>query len=59
MMPKDPMMLLSLINVKLRDDYPSFHDLCEDLQWEEEEITARLAESHYYYVPSINQFRYK
>lgn len=29
--PKDPVMLLSFINMKLRDFYPSLDELCTDL----------------------------
>ena len=31
-LPNDPMMLFSFINMKLRDNYSSLDDLCEDLQ---------------------------
>ena len=31
MVPKDPVMLLSFINLKLRDFYPSLAALCDDL----------------------------
>ena len=30
-LPKDPFMLLSLINMKLRDQYASLDALCDDL----------------------------
>ena len=30
-LPKDPVMLLSVINTKLRDRYPSLDALCDDL----------------------------
>ena len=29
-LPKDPVMLLSVINTELRDKYPSLDALCED-----------------------------
>ena len=32
MLPKDPVILLSVINTKLRDFYPSLDALCDDLQ---------------------------
>ncbi len=32
MLPKDPVMLLSFVNTKLRDFYGSFDALCEDLE---------------------------
>ena len=32
-MPKDPMMLMSFINMKLRDFYPTLDALCDDMTW--------------------------
>ena len=29
-LPKDPVMLLSFVNLKLRDEYPSLEDFCAD-----------------------------
>ena len=55
-MPKDPAMLLSFINLKLRDYYGSLEALCEDLQVEEKEICDRLAMIVYEYDPRKNQF---
>ena len=55
-MPKDPAMLLSFINLKLRDYYGSLEALCEDLQVEEKEICDRLAMIDYEYDPRKNQF---
>ena len=37
-LPKDPMMLFSLINMKLRDFYPSLDALCSDLNVNKEDI---------------------
>lgn len=36
--PNDPIMLLSFINMKLRDIYPSLEALCEDMDIREEEL---------------------
>ena len=55
-MPKDPAMLLSFINLKLRDYYSSLEALCEDLQVEEKEICEKLALIDYEYDPQKNQF---
>ncbi|MBO7294607.1 MAG: DUF4250 domain-containing protein [Bacteroidaceae bacterium] len=37
MLPKDPMILFSYINMKLRDQYPSLDELCQaediDTNW--------------------------
>ena len=35
-LPKDPMLLLSVINTKLRDYYPNLDLLCEELQIDSE-----------------------
>jgi len=32
MLPQDPMILLSYLNTKLRDFYPTLDALCDDLQ---------------------------
>ena len=40
MIPKDPVMLLSFINLKLRDFYPSLEAFCEDT---DEDMQAILA----------------
>ncbi len=57
MIPKDPVMLLSFINLKLRDYYPSLQVLCEDLQLEEDEIRTKLAAIDYIYHAESNQFK--
>lgn len=31
MLPRDPFMLLSYVNIKLRDEYPSLDNLCASL----------------------------
>ena len=56
MIPKDPVMLLSFINLKLRDFYSSLDALCEDLDVEKAEIVKKLAGIDYRYDASRNQF---
>ena len=56
MIPKDPVMLLSFINLKLRDFYPSLEALCEDLDVDGKEITDKLATIDYHYNTEKNQF---
>lgn len=56
MIPKDPAMLLSFINLKLRDYYGGLEALCDDLDVEETEITERLAAIDYYYDKEKNRF---
>ena len=41
-LPKDPMMLFSFINTKLRDFYPSLDALCKDMNVKEEDIVNPL-----------------
>ena len=54
--PSDPHMLLSMVNMKLRDQYGSFSALCEDLDWNEREIQEKLSALGYYYDPEANAF---
>lgn len=54
--PRDPAMMLSFINLKLRDYYSSLDALCEDLQVEKQEICEKLALIDYEYDAAHNQF---
>ncbi len=54
--PKDPVMLVSFLNLKLRDCYASFDALCEDLNIDKEETARSVAAIDYHYVPEQNQF---
>ncbi len=56
MIPKDPMILLSFINTKLRDEYASLPDLCAALDADEATICHMLAGLDYYYDPVHNRF---
>lgn len=56
MIPKDPVMLLSFINLKLRDFYDSLDSLCEDLGADAKEIMEKLATIDYHYDEEKNQF---
>lgn len=56
MIPKDPAMLLSFINLKLRDYYGSLDSLCEDLNADRQEIIELLASIDYHYDEGKNQF---
>ena len=49
MIPQDPVMLLSFINLKLRDYYGSLEQLCDDLEVNEQEIRDKLASIDYHY----------
>ena len=56
MLPKDPVMLLSAINLKLRDFYPSLDALCEDLEEDKTKIKKKLSAIDYRYDKERNQF---
>lgn len=56
MLPKDPMILLSYINTKLRDDYASLDALCDDLQADRSEIENTLSAIDYQYSAELNKF---
>lgn len=56
MIPKDPVMLLSFINLKLRDFYKNLEDCCDDLDISRAELVEKLAGIGYQYDEKRNQF---
>ncbi len=56
MIPKEPVMLLSFMNLKLRDYYKNLDELCDDLQLSREEVEASLSSIDYRYSEERNQF---
>ena len=54
--PQDPYMLLSVINMKLRDRFSSLDSLCEDMDCSRKEVEAVLATIDYHYDPEQNAF---
>ncbi len=59
LLPKDPAILISVVNTKLRDFYKSLDDLCDDLDEEKDEIVNILSNAGYYYDKDLNQFKVK
>lgn len=60
MIPKDPVMLLSFVNMKLRDEYSSLEALAEGLDIssaELDEIRFKLESIGYTYNSEMNQFK--
>lgn len=57
MLPKDPVMLVSVLNLKLRDFYPSLEALCDDLDEDYEEIMKILNKAGFKYDRTSNQIR--
>lgn len=56
MLPNDPMILLSFVNTKLRDQYPDLDALCDDLNADRAELEKKLADIDYEYDRSLNRF---
>lgn len=57
LIPSDPIILLSFINTRLRDQYNSLDDLCDDLNIDRTEIEDKLRLAGFEYNPDQNQFR--
>ncbi|MCI9644353.1 MAG: DUF4250 domain-containing protein [Oscillibacter sp.] len=55
-LPKDPAILLSFVNTKLRDEFPSLAELCAALDADRAALEAALAGLDYHYSPQQNQF---
>lgn len=53
----DPNILLSLVNMKLRDFYSNLAALCEDIGVTEEELMGKLSLIGYKYEKEQNQFK--
>ena len=55
-LPGDPVILLSVINTKLRDYYPTLDALCDDMQIDRKELSEKLDLIDYEYDARRNQF---
>ena len=55
-LPEDPMMLFSVINMKLRDYYSSLDELCDDMHIRKEELVQKLKNAGFEYSPENNKF---
>ena len=57
MIPNDPVILLSFVNARLRDEYGSLEELCAVLDLSRLELERRLAAIGYLYNETMNQFK--
>ena len=56
MIPKEPAMLLSFVNLKLRDYFLNLDVFCEEYEVDKDEIIRKLASIDYHYDKAKNQF---
>lgn len=54
--PKDPAMLMSWTNLKLRDFYKSLDELCDDLEIDRKDLEGRLNQAGFEYNSELNKF---
>ena len=55
-LPNDPIMLLSVVNLKLRDYFKNLDALCEDLDADRDALCKALSAVGYAYDAARNQF---
>lgn len=56
-MVNDNFLLLSIVNMKLRDNYSDLSSLCEEEGYDKEEVVKRLALIGYVYNEEENAFK--
>lgn len=56
MLPQDPIILLSYVNTKLRDEYPTLDALCDDLEADRRAVEETLGAIGYTYYEVLNKF---
>ncbi len=56
-LPKDPVMLLSVVNTQLRDRFSSLEELAAANDCTVEEIKEALCKINYEYNKELNQFK--
>ncbi len=56
LLPKDPMMLLSFVNTRLRDDKLTLDEFCAQFDVEQNVIIEKLAKLDYKYDENLRKF---
>lgn len=56
LLPKDPAILLSYVNMKLRDEYDSLEQMCNDLDIDGPKLIETLEKAGFQYDPQLNRF---
>lgn len=55
--PNDPHILISYVNLKLRDYYSNLEAFCDDMNVSQNEIEKKLNGAGYFYDRDANQFK--
>lgn len=55
-LPDDPAMLFSVLNMKLRDNYSSLDELCDDLDINRDELESKMRDYGWEYSQEANKF---
>lgn len=55
-LPQDPIILLGILNTKLRDYYRSLDALCEDMHIDKTDILKQMKDAGFEYSPENNKF---
>lgn len=55
-LPHDPMMLMSVVNMKLRDEYPSLDELCASMGVDKQTLCKNLGDAGFEYSEEHNKF---
>ena len=53
----DPILLISILNTKLRNEYPTLYDLCDDLDLNQADLEHILDKNNYVYDEKLNQIK--
>ncbi len=55
-LPNDPILLLSVVNTKLRDFYSDLDELCQEMAIEKDSLIDKMSDIDYEYDAEVNQF---
>ncbi len=55
-LPKDPDILLSFLNMKLRDSYSTIDEMCDDMDWDKDDFSKLLADAGLEYFSEGGRF---
>lgn len=54
--PQDPIILVSYVNTKLRDQFATLNEFCSSYDVDEDELRATLSSIDYHYDETTNRF---